>query len=102
VVAAPPAAPAGPSPQEVRQARNRLSNLAARSEAARAGVASIRSEQQRQGLDIRGDILAAMSRLNNNLREAQSAIAQNDLQTADEYMERADKDTSTLEKFLGR
>jgi hypothetical protein len=43
-----------------------------------------------------------MSRLNNNLREAQSAIAQNDLQTADEYMERADKDTSTLEKFLGR
>jgi serine/threonine-protein kinase len=102
VVAAPPAAPAGPSPQEVRRARDRLSNLEARSDAASAGVASIRSEQQRQGLDIRGDILAAMNRLSNNLREAQAAIAQNDLQAADEYMERADKDTSTLEKFLGR
>jgi serine/threonine-protein kinase len=76
--------------------------LAARSDAASAGVASIRSEQQRQGLDIRGDILAAMNRLSNNLRQAQAAIAQNDLQAADEYMERADKDTSTLEKFLGR
>ena len=102
VVTAPPAAPAGPSPQEVRQARDRLSNLEARSDSASAGVASIRREQQRQGLDIRGDILAAMNRLSNNLRKAQAAIAQNDLQTADEYMERADKDTSTLEKFLGR
>ncbi len=102
VVAAPPAAPAGPSPQEVRQARDRLSNIEARSDAAISGVASIRSEQQRQGLDIRGDVLAAMNRLGNNLRKAQAAIAQNDLQTADEYMERADKDTSTLEKFLGR
>ena len=102
VVATPPAEPAGPSPQEVRRARDRLSNLEARSDAASAGVASIRSEQQRQGLDIRGDILAAMNRLSNNLRKAQAAIAQNDLQTADEYMERADKDTSTLEKFLGR
>ena len=102
VVTAPPAAPAGPSPQEVRRARDRLSNLEARSDAASAGVASIRSEQQRQGLDIRGDILAAMNRLSNNLRQAQAAIAQKDLQAADEYMERADKDTSTLEKFLGR
>jgi serine/threonine-protein kinase len=102
VVTAPPAAPAGPSPQEVRRARDRLSNLEARSDAASAGVASIRSEQQRQGLDIRGDILAAMNRLSNNLREAQAAIARNDLQAADEYMERADKDTATLEKFLGR
>jgi serine/threonine-protein kinase len=101
-VSAPPEAPAGPSPQEVRRARDCLSNLVARSEAASAGVASIRSEQQRQGLDIRGDILAAMNRLSNNLREAQAAIAQNDLQAADEYMERADKDTATLEKFLGR
>ena len=97
-----PAAPAGPSPQEIRQTHDRLSNLEARSDAARAGVESIRSQQQRQGLDIRGDILAAMNRLNNDLREANTALARNDLQAAGEYLDRADKETTTLEKFLGR
>jgi len=97
-----PAAPAGPSPQEIRQARDRLSNLEARSDAAEAGVQSIRNEQQKQGLDIRGDVLAAMNRLSNDLREAKSAVAKGDLTAAGEYMERADKETSTLESFLGR
>ena len=97
-----PAAPAGPSPQQVRQARDRLMNLDARADAARSGVQQIRSQQQAQGLDIRGDILAAMSRMNNDLGEANRALAQNDLQTANEYMERADREASTLELFLGR
>ena len=98
---APPVA-AGPSPQEVRQVHDRLMNLGARADAARAGVQSIRSQQQAQGMDLRGDIVAAMSRMDNNLREAQSALAQNDLQTANEYLDRADKETTKLESFLGR
>jgi serine/threonine-protein kinase len=77
-------------------------NLGARADAARAGVQSIRSQQQAQGMDLRGDIVAAMSRMDNNLREAQSALAQNDLQTANEYLDRADKETTKLESFLGR
>lgn len=77
-------------------------NLEARSDAARSGVQSIRSQQQAQGLDIRGDVLASMSRMNSDLREAQSAIAQGDLKAASEYMDRADHETAALEKFLGR
>jgi serine/threonine-protein kinase len=65
-------------------------------------VESIRSQQQKQGFDIRGDILAAMNRLDSDLREAHTALAQNDLKAAGEYLERADKETTTLEKFLGR
>ena len=96
------ATPAGPSSQEVRKARDRLMNLNARADAARSGVQQIRSQQQAQGLDIRGDILAAMSRMNGDLREANRALGQNDLQTANDYMDRADRETSTLESFLGR
>jgi serine/threonine-protein kinase len=77
-------------------------NIEARADAARTGVQSIRSQQQAQGLDIRGDILTALNRMNFNLRAAHTSIAMNDLTAAAEYMDRADMATSHLEKFLGR
>ena len=102
--AGPPVPPvsAGPSPQEVRQTHDRMMDIEARADAARAGVQSLRTQQQAQGLDIRGDILATMNRMNNQLREAQTALNQNDLQSANEYLDRADKATARLESFLGR
>jgi serine/threonine protein kinase len=96
------APPAGPSAAEIREARDRYSNLQSRSESALSGVQQIRSQQQAQGLDIRGDILTAMSRMQNALNEADRAIAQRDLETANSYLDRAERETATLEKFLGR
>jgi eukaryotic-like serine/threonine-protein kinase len=97
-----PSSPAGPSPREVREAHDRYANLEARADAALAGVEQIRNEQRAQGLDIRGDILAAMNRLHHQLDEAHQALAQKDVDTANEYMNRADNETAVLEKFLGR
>ena len=97
-----PPAPIGPSPEEIREVHDRLANLEARADSARTGVQSIRSQQQAQGLDIRGDILAALNRMNNNLREAQTALNQRDLETANQYLDRADRETTKLESFLGR
>ncbi len=97
----PPAA-AGPSPKEVREAHDRYANIEARADAALAGVEQIRSQQRAQGLDIRGDIVAAMNRLHHQLDEAHQALAEKDLDTANEYMNRADNETALLEKFLGR
>jgi hypothetical protein len=77
-------------------------NIEARADAARSGIQSIRSQQQAQGLDIRGDILTALNRMNFNLRAAHSSIAMNDLTAAAQYMDRADQAASHLEKFLGR
>ena len=95
-------APSGPSPQEVRDSHDRYATLEARADAALAGVEQIRTQQRQQGLDIRGDILAAMNRLHHQLDQARQALAQKDLDTANEYMNRADNDTEKLEKFLGR
>lgn len=108
VVQAPPvtatqsAAPAGPSLQQVREAHDRFNDLSARAEADKTGVESIRRQQQAQGLDLRGDILAAMNRLDNDINEANQALKRNDPASADHYMDRADQELSTLESFLGR
>jgi len=99
--AAPPA-PAAPSAAEFRTARDRYADLDARADAAKGGIQSLRSQQQAQGYDLRGDILAALSRLNNDMSESNLALTQNDLETANQYMDRADKELATLEKFLGR
>ena len=82
--------------------RDRLMNMDARADAARNGVQQLRRQQQAQGLDIRGDMLGAMNRMNSYLGEADRALGQNDLETAKDYMEKADRELSKLEGFLGK
>ena len=95
-------APAGASAAEIREAHDKYSNLEARADSAKQGVQQIRTAQQAQGLDIRGDILTAMNRVTSELREANSALDRDDLQAAHSYMDKADRDIATLESFLGR
>jgi hypothetical protein len=95
------ASPVGPSLRDMREARDRLGNLESRADSALAGVEQIRKEQQAQGVDIRGDILSSMNRLHFQLNESRKALNERDLATANEYMNRADLETSRLEKFLG-
>ncbi|HEX8711898.1 MAG TPA: protein kinase [Terracidiphilus sp.] len=99
--AAQPAAAAGPSPKEMQEAHDHLDNLGARADAARTAVESIRRQQQAQGLDLRGDILASMSRLNNDMNSANQALNRNDPSSASQYMDRAERELNTLETFLG-
>jgi hypothetical protein len=40
--------------------------------------------------------------MNSALQQANRALDQRDLQTAEDYMRRADREAATLEKFLGR
>jgi serine/threonine-protein kinase len=99
--AAPANVPAGPSPADVRDAHDRYANLQARADAVLATVEQIRSQQQAQGLDMRTDIVTAMNRLRHQMNEAQRALDEKDLATANEFMSRADNDLEKLEKFAG-
>jgi len=98
----PPEPPPGPSKQEISQARERMIQLNAEAESIRAGIQQIRSNQQAQGLDMRGDVLASLSRMNSYLSEADHALSQNDIETAQSEMERAEKEIASLKTFLGR
>jgi len=101
---APPAAsvPAGPSPEEARHARDRLMDLDARADTVRSGIDQLRRQNQAQGYDLRGDMVGALNRMNNALREADRAINEGNLEAAHEYMEHANADLQRLEGFLGR
>jgi serine/threonine-protein kinase len=101
---APPAVTpaAGPSPSEVSAARTRLVQLRARSESAQSGIRQLRGQQQAQGLDMRGDILASMNRMNSWMSQANLAMQQNDIESANQSMDRAEKELTTLETFLGQ
>jgi serine/threonine-protein kinase len=94
--------PPGPSHQEIAQARERMIQLGGQADAARDGLQQIRNQQQAQGLDLRGDVLASMNRMNAYLSEANNALNQNDLQAANDNMDRAEKEIATLNTFLGR
>jgi serine/threonine protein kinase len=93
---------AGSSPEEVRRARDRFMDLDARAETVRGQVETLRRQQQAQGYDLRGDMLTAMNRMNNALREADRAINDHNLDIAKDYMDRANADMQRLESFLGR
>jgi len=97
-----PAAPAGPTPEEIRQAQDHFSDLDARAQAVSGNIQQLRNQQQAQGLDMRSDIVAAMARMNNDMRSADQALRRNDPATANSYMVRAGREMETLEKFLGR
>ncbi|MBT9330191.1 serine/threonine protein kinase [Paracidobacterium acidisoli] len=94
--------PPGPSPSEVSAARTRLVQLRARAETARNGIQQIRSQQQAQGFDMRGDVLASMNRMNTWINEANLAMQQNDIDSANQNMDHAEKELTTLEAFLGQ
>jgi serine/threonine-protein kinase len=100
----PPAPPVVPAeiPAEVREAQQRWAKLDARAGSAFSGVQRFRSQQQAQGLVIRGDILEAMNRARQFLSQAHSAISSHDLPAATAYMNGADVEITRLEKFLGR
>jgi serine/threonine-protein kinase len=98
---APPVEPAAP-PVEVREAQERWARLDARASSAFSGVQRFRSQQQAQGLVIRGDILEAVNRARQFLSEAHAAVSSRDLPAAAAYMNRADVEITRLEKFLGR
>jgi eukaryotic-like serine/threonine-protein kinase len=94
--------PPGPSPKEIAQARERIIQLGAQADAARDGIQQIRNQQQTQGLDLRGDILASLNRMNAYLNEANNALGRNDLEAANDNMDHAETELSTLNTFLGR
>jgi eukaryotic-like serine/threonine-protein kinase len=47
--------------------------LSAEADSVRAGVQQIRGQQQAQGLEMRGDVLASLNRMNSYMSEAEHA-----------------------------
>lgn len=98
----PPQPPAGPSPQEIDQARERFTQLDARASAVSGSIENLKRQQEADGYGLRGDISAAYTRMNSYMRQANSDLNTGNIDAAQKDMEKADKEISTLESFLGR
>jgi serine/threonine-protein kinase len=100
--APPPQVPAGPSPEEIAKMDDLADQLNARAAAASHSVDTLRHQQEADGYGLRGDIAAAVERMQMNLAKGNSALKANDLVNAQKYFDMADAEISKVEKFLGR
>jgi eukaryotic-like serine/threonine-protein kinase len=97
-----------PTPQaqvdsaELDKLQDDLDQLSTRARAAKDSVENIRRQQNAQGLNLRGDIAAAEDRMGMDIDKAQAALQNQNAKDARRYMEKAEADVETLEKFLGR
>ncbi|MCS7041761.1 MAG: protein kinase [Bryobacteraceae bacterium] len=100
----PPAAPAPPVRDEklFEELREQLMLLGTRVHAAQASLNRLKQEQARMGLGLRGDIAAAAQRMEFHMDEAEAAIKRGDAAAAKRHLDNAERETSRLEKFLGR
>jgi len=92
----------GPSVQQMNELRQEYNLLAVRVSAAKSGLGSIQQQMRRQGLDLRGDILEAESRMDYLMKEAMDSLRANDPAATKSEMQMAARALETIEKFLGR
>ncbi len=87
---------------ELEDLESQMDQLSARARAVKDSVENFRHQQEKQGLNLRGDISAAEDRMATNMDKAQAALKNGNAKDARRYMEKAETDVETLEKFLGR
>ena len=93
---------AGPSAEEVEQVHEQMTGLDARASAVSASLEGLKRQQQADGLGLRRDMAAAYARMNNYLRSANDEMNSGNITAARNHMDKADKEISTLESFLGK
>jgi eukaryotic-like serine/threonine-protein kinase len=96
-----PQAPSADS-ADLEKLQDELDQLSSRARAAKDSVENLRRQQNAEGLNLRGDIAAAEDRMGFDIDKAQTALQNQNAKDAGRYMEKAEADLETLEKFLGR
>jgi hypothetical protein len=79
-----------------------MDQLTSRAAAAKDSVENLRRQQSQQGLNLRGDISAAEDRMGTYMGKAQAAFQNQDAKSTKKYLDLAENEVETLEKFLGR
>jgi hypothetical protein len=73
-----------------------------RSTAVSASLDNLQRQQAASGYGLRGDIVATQQRMKTDISKAQAAMQKQDTKSAKKYLDMAEAELSTLEKFLGK
>jgi serine/threonine protein kinase len=87
---------------EMDDLEHQMDQLTSRAAAAKDSVENLRRQMSQQGLNLRGDISAAEDRMGAYMGKAQAAFQNQDAKSTKKYMDLAENEVETLEKFLGR
>jgi serine/threonine-protein kinase len=87
---------------ELDKLQDELDQLSSRARAAKDSVENLRRQQNAQGLNLRSDIAATEDRMGSDIDKAQAALQNQNAKDGRRYMNKAEAEVETLEKFLGR
>ena len=95
-----PPKPAGPSREEILQAREPVAKLHVRAIAVRGALQSLRRSQQSMGMNLNAKYTGPEGLMDTYLKAADDALNAKDLPAAREYTEKAEHQIEILEKLL--
>ena len=85
----------------VEENEHRYDDIDSRSAAVSASLDNIQRQQAAAGYGLRGDIVSAQQRMRTDLGKAQAAMQKQDTKAAKKYLDMAEAELTTIEKFLG-
>ena len=87
---------------QLNELRQDYNQVAIRVGAAKSGLRALQQQMQRQGTDMRGDMLEAESRMDYLMQESMGSMRSGDADNARTSLRMAERSLETIEKFLGR
>lgn len=87
---------------QLGELEHQIDQASGRAAAVKSSLDAMKEAMSRQGLGLRGDIVASEARMNNDLAKADSALQAGDTARAKTYLDQAETEISTIERFLGR
>ena len=94
--------PPRPDPAQLAELDHEMDQISAREEAANASLDNFQRAQSAQGLQLRGDIVAAQQRMQAYAAKAQSALQGQDIENTKKYLQLLETELGKIEKFLGQ
>jgi hypothetical protein len=86
----------------VEENEHRYDDIDSRSAAVSTSLDNIQRQQAAAGYGLRGDIVSAQQRMRIDLGKAQTAMQKQDTKGAKKYLDMAEAELTTIEKFLGK
>jgi eukaryotic-like serine/threonine-protein kinase len=97
----PSSLPPRPDPTQIAELDHEMDQITSREAAVNASLDSLQRAQSAQGLQLRGDIVAAQQRMQAYAAKAQSALQAQDIENAKKFLELMETELGKIEKFLG-
>jgi serine/threonine-protein kinase len=86
----------------VEENEHRYDDIDSRSSAVSQSLDNLQRQQAAAGYGLRGDIVSAQQRMRTDISKAQTAMQKQDSKGAKKYLDMAEAELSTIEKFLGK